>query len=446
MALRGLATKLVAREGIKSLSLAVAVFLAFKINGRPQIVGDAFPATLAPVAVIRGDGPFLDRYGPLLFELERGQPYYVASCRGHLVSCYPPGSLLAYVPLIGIQSLLLDVRKPGWDSDPHQTLVVASFMAKNAAALLVAATIALLHCLLIQLRLARFAVPACIAAGLGSSLWMVASQAAWQHAPAALTLVASLLSLTAEQVTRRRLVLAGLFTALLVTIRPIDLPFSIAIALWVLRYHTRRMAWFLPFPLILGGLFIAHNFYFFGSVVGGQVQLDVFNPIRHAVKGSWSGEFLPALAGTLFSPARGLFVYCPWVALSILILPAWVVRLSARSVTTWALVALVPFGLLISSYSVWWAGQCFGPRYWTEAVPLLAVMFAQGLDWAKDRARSLLPAFALAVYWSVAVQAIGAAAYPTGWETDPVDIDLRPERLWDWKDTEISRALGISRL
>ena len=53
--------------------------------------------------------------------------------------------------------------------------------------------------------------------------------------------------------------------------------------------------------------------------------------------------------------------------------------------------------------------------------------------------RFLLPAFALAVCWSVAIQAIGAATYPTCWETDPVDIDIKPERLWDWKDNKISR-------
>ena len=173
-------------------------------------------------------------------------------------------------------------------------------------------------------------------------------------------------------------------------------------------------------------------------MIGGQVQLDAFNMVRHNVTGSWSRDFLAGLAGTLLSPSRGLFVFCPWAALAVLTLPAWSARLSARSVTTWVLGALVVFGLLISSYSVWWGGQCFGPRYWTEASPLLAIMLAQSLEWARDRARFLLPAFALAVCWSVAVQAIGAATYPTGWETEPVDIDLKPEHLWDWRDNEIS--------
>ena len=230
---------------------------------------------------------------------------------------------------------------------------------------------------------------------------------------------------------------------MLVTIRPIDLPFSIAIALWLLHYHRRGLAWFVPFPLLLGSLFLAHNLYFFESVIGGQDQLDSFNPVRHDVTGSWSRDFVAGMVGTLVSPSRGLFIYCPWAALAVLTLPAWAARLSPRSVTTWALAALVPFGLLISSYSVWWGGQCFGLRYWTEAMPLLAIMLAQSLEWARDRARAVLPAFVLAICWSVAVQALGAATYPTGWETDPVDIDIKPERLWDWRDSAISRGLGV---
>jgi hypothetical protein len=433
------------KSWLGTLVLALTVFVAYKFNGRLQLSGDAIPATLIPIEILRGDGPFLDRYRPLLFKMERGQPYYAASRRGHLVSCYPPGNLVAYLPFFWSLKGLQDLRGPGWDSSPQLTLILALRMGKDAAAMIVAVTIALLYRLLLRLGLSRFALPACIAAGLGSSLWMVASQAAWQHGPAALALVAALLSLTTEELTRGRLLVAGFWTALLVTIRPVDLPFSIALALWVLRYHPRGLAWFVPFPLVLGSLFLAHNLYFFGSFFGGQVQLDTFNTLRHDVTGSWSRDLLGGMAGTLVSPSRGLFVYCPWAAMAVLTVPAWAARLSARSATTWALAALVGFGLLISSYSVGWAGQCFGPRYWTEATPLLAIMLAQSLEWARDRARALVPAFALAICWSIAVQAIGAATYPTGWGTGPVNIDLHPERLWDWRDTELSRAVGLLR-
>jgi hypothetical protein len=444
-----------AKGWTSTLVLAVLVFVVYKLNGRPQLSGDAFPATLIPVEILRGDGPFLDRYRPLLFKMERGQPYYAACSHGHLVSCYPPGSLLAYLALDWPLKRLRDLCGPGWDSDPRWTLIPALYMAKDAAALIAAVTVALLHRLLLRLGLARFALTASVAAGLGSSLWMVASQAAWQHGPAALALVAALLSLSSGALSRGRLLVAGFWAALLVTIRPIDLPFSVAIALWVLRYHRQAMAWFLPFPLVLGGLFLVHNFYVFGSIVGGQVQLDVFNPVRHAVKGSWSRDWLSGLAGTLVSPSRGLFIYCPWAALALLTLPAWASWRPRRAVTTWASAALLPFAGLIASYSVWWGGHCFGPRYWTEAIPLFAIMLAQSLDWACDRAamsafaprkharRALHAVFALLISWSVAVQAVGAASYPSGWETEPVNIDLQPERLWDWRDTELSRAVAL---
>ena len=359
MSLRDLPAQPGAKGRIKTLVLALIVFVAYKLNGRPQLVGDAFPATLIPIEVLRGDGPFLDRYQPLLFKMERGRPYYAASSHGHLVSCYPPGGLVAYLPFFWPPKRLMDLCGPGWDSNPRVTLIPALYMAKDAAALIVALTVALLHRLLLQLGLAirttslyqsRFGVepldgrqPGRLAARAGGPC----------------TGGRVLLALISENVTGGRLLVAGFWAALLVTIRPIDLPFHIPNRV-VGAPPSSPGKWpaSVPFPILLGSLFLAHNLYFFGSMIGGQVQLDAFNMVRHNVTGSWSRDFLAGLAGTLLSPSRGLFVFCPWAALAVLTLPAWSARLSARSVTTWVLGALVVFGLLISSYSVWWAGQC----------------------------------------------------------------------------------------
>ena len=59
-------------------------------------------------------------------------------------------------------------------------------MAKRSMAVIVALTGVMLHRLLLSLGLRRAALPAVLAACLGSDLWTVGSQAAWQHGPAAL--------------------------------------------------------------------------------------------------------------------------------------------------------------------------------------------------------------------------------------------------------------------
>jgi len=90
----------------------------------------------------------------------------------------------------------------------------------------------------------------------------------------------------------------------------------------------------------------------------------------------------------------------------------------------------------------WHGGQCFGPRLWTDALPILAVPLGVGLEWAARRCRPVFVVFATAILWSIGVQLVGAACYPSTWGTKPDWIELRKERLWDWRDSELTRCLA----
>ncbi len=54
-------------------------------------------------------------------------------------------------------------------------------------------------------------------------------------------------------------------------------------------------------------------------------------------------------------------------------------------------------------------------RYWTDVIPLFAIVFAFGLDWMLARSRVLLVISTIAVSFSIAVQLIGAFCYPSSW-------------------------------
>ena len=110
----------------------------------------------------------------------------------------------------------------------------------------------------------------------------------------------------------------------------------------------------------------------------------------------------------------------------------------------WLLMALIPYLLLFSKYAVWWGGHCFGPRYWTDVIPLLAVLLAFGLDWAAARSRGLFVLFLITIALAMGVQMIGAFCYPSSWNLEPVNVDTHHERLWDWRDTELTRCLSES--
>lgn len=135
-------------------------------------------------------------------------------------------------------------------------------------------------------------------------------------------------------------------------------------------------------------------------------------------------------------------MFSPWAALAVVCLPATARRVAAFPAVAWTTAALAPYAILLSKYSVWWAGHSFGPRYWTEASVPLAILLGFAIDWSLSRSRALRPMFPVAVAWSIALQAAGAWCYPSTWNRLPADVDRHHERLWDWSDTEIGRCLA----
>jgi hypothetical protein len=222
-----------------------------------------------------------------------------------------------------------------------------------------------------------------------------------------------------------------------------DILFAAAIVVWLASTRWRALFWFLPAPFIGGLALVAYNFWFFGTILGGQARLEEYHTVLHGVSGTWSTNLVDGALGTLFSPNRGLLVFSPWIAVAIatLAVPAVMRRLAAHSLIAVLLASLVPYLLILSKYSVWWGGQCFGPRYWTDVVPFLAILFAFGLDWMLPRSRVMVLLSAMTIVFSIAVQVIGAFCFPSTWSAQPRPVDLHHERLWDWRDTELSRCL-----
>jgi hypothetical protein len=426
-----------------SIIVGVVVLAAYLVNNRELGTDDTAPTGALAVCLYRGDGLAIDRFMPIWrIRTDRELPPYLARWRGHIISRYPVAPALLALPIVAFQMAYLDRMSPGWDRHPAQFREYTYGMFKLASALIAAMVAVVLHRVLRVMGLRRVATPATLGAALGSDLWVVASQAPWQHGPAALALITAVWMLLPRDPSRTRLALGGVATAALVACRLIDVVFALAIFGWVARAHPRRLAWFLPGPVLGAAALLGSNLWIFGTITGGLAHLETVHPRAHAMPaGPWSGDLLAGAAGTLFSPNRGLLVFSPWVGLALATLPFSAGRLAPWPVVRWLLWAIVPYGLLISKYTVWWGGHCFGPRYWTDAIPLFAIVLACGLDWSYERCRPAAMAFALAIGASIAVQAIGAFYYPSSWNVKPENVDLHHERLWDWRDTEVTRCL-----
>jgi hypothetical protein len=427
-----------------SLCLGLALVFVYMINGQDLGTDDTISASVLPLYILRGDGIYFDNGHLGTVRSNRPLPDCLTTSHGRVVTLYPIAPALVAVPLVAPQVAVLDLYRQGWYRDRQIEVNESVLMTKRSMAVVVALVGVLLHRLLLALGVGRAAVPAVIAACLGSDLWTIASQAPWQHGPAALSLITAIALLRRQPVGRLRLVLAGVFAALLVACRLMDVVFAAAIVTWLAWTDWRTLRWFLPAPILVAVALFSYNLWFFDSILGGQTKLEQLHTKVHGVSGPWSGDLVDGALGTLLSPNRGLLVFSPWVAVALvtLVVPSVRRRLSGHPLICVLIVSLIPYLIILSKYSVWWGGHCFGPRYWTDVIPLFAIVFAYGLDWMLERSRVLVVIAAMAVVFSVAVQIIGAFCYPSSWNFEPSNVDLHHERLWDWRDTELSRCLS----
>jgi len=419
-----------------SVVFGVLIFLVYSANGRAIPTLDAQPASLLPVALLRGDGLVLDRFRAYW---PNGLPYSVAERRGHIVSRYPVAIPLLAVPLMAPQIAFFDVTDPGWERD--RLFPLTERMAKNAAAVIAACTSASMLLLLRRLGFERLALATATIAALGTDLWVMASQALWQHGPAALALTLAIVLLLPRHPGHARLALAGVATALMVCCRPQSFLFAASILAWVVLRHRRTAAWFMPGPLVLWAAMVGYNLWYFGSASGGYADLAAAVPVTHNVSGYWTRDVLSGATGTLVSPSRGLFVFCPWIGLALVLLPATYRRLQPWPLIGVLLLTLPVFLAQLAMFSIWWGGHSFGPRFWIDVTPLFAVVLNAAFEWSCERCRPMVSVLCVAGAFAIAVQTVGAFCYPSSWNHMPENVDLRHERLWDWHDTELTRCL-----
>lgn len=413
----------------------VGLYAIYLANGREVGSGDSVPAKYMSCALVRGDGFRLDRYqrDVLKWWPHPTMPYYVAVVDGHYVSRYPVGPALVALPFTIPQMLMRDWAHPGWEtSDPDRFDTICK---RSAAAIATLASLALLA-VLRKLGLGRIAWVAATAAALGSAMWSTASQTLWQHGPAALMLTTLILLLWPESPARWRFVAAGVTAAMLVCCRPIDLAFAVVTAVWVAIRHPRGLVWFVPPAAAIAIALISYNRAYLGAAGGYYSTFDA---------ATFGTPWLVGLQGTLLSPSHGLFVFTPWAIVAVAYLPFALFRLRRATLLPWLILTLGAHALLISTFSCWWAGLCFGPRYWTEVIPLLAIVFGMALDWAKTRCKPLFVLSLVLIAFSIVVEILGAFVYPSSWQDPPPDFDGTTHRFWDWRDNELTRCLVENR-
>jgi hypothetical protein len=408
------------------LGLTVLYFCNFRLTGS----GDSLPTRVLPFSILREGNLDLNEF-TWAKTPRRAWPYYIhgqgPAENRRFFSVSSIATAIVVTPLYVLPTAWL-----AWNDIPYvdaRARAVTVLMEKLCAAMLTALSASVLFLALCRLTTERWALALTLIYALGTSTWSISSQALWAHALSELCLALLLVVLASDGTGHKRLIAAGLVCVLMVWNRP-QMAIFAAMAFFYFVSINRRIV----IPLVLsalagGGLLIGYNLWALGNVFGGYGSFDHF-----------SNPFFSGLAGLTVSPNRGLFIYTP-IALFSLIGAVEVWRGAAPRWIRVLTIGLFLHVVMYSKFDDWWAGFSYGPRYFTDVQPLLVVLMVYGLIplWRFQATRVIAAVFAA---WGIAVQAVGVYAADDSWNRDPISVDVKTERVWDWNDTQIGRSLG----
>ena len=395
------------------LVLGLACLLVYNANLREIGAGDTVSARYLPLILLHDGTLEMSAHAALLAQghptaWEHQRPagaagkvayfeptaYWMLRTRQHaLASFYPVVTPLLVTPLYVPAVLWLNAH--GWEQP--QVGRMAELMEKLAASILAAAASVLMY-LLLRREGNRWSLPLALAFAFGTNTWMISSQALWQHGSGEL-LIALAMLLALAPATIMRMVLLGAVCALMAANRPPDALVAAAIGLFVVCRNWRSLPWLVAGAVVPLAALLYYNLGFIGLLAGGYALVKPPEDLLHH---DWSG-----LIGLLVSPARGLLVFSPFL----LLVPRGLAqRLRTPGSSMFAVVLSVAVVAQIVLYALvdWRAGECWGPRYMTDVLPVFAWMIAPAAPLLRPFARAL---FIAAIVVSVGVQAVGAFWY-----------------------------------
>ncbi|MBX9622367.1 MAG: hypothetical protein K2X82_00985 [Gemmataceae bacterium] len=331
---------------------------------------------------------------------------------------YPLGSSVLSAPLVWYY-----VRVKGvdlLDADGVPRYAAEGLVQTRIAARVVAATVALFY--LLGRFFLRPGAAALVAAGFaaGSPAYSTLSRALWSHTWAVFWLtVALVLLVAARRVTRRTvradlLFGAGLGTALFwaAFCRQHAVISAAAVGAYLLATNRRLLLATVGVGGLWAAALVACSLAYFGTPQPPSVY----------AAGMIDGKDVPARLGWLMvSPARGLLVYCPYLAVVAGLLVACRKHLPDAKLLVPAGLAVGGHTLLLGCYNGWHGNWAYGPRYYSDVLPwfvlatALAVAGLAAAPWPRRAKAAWVATLVIGFGWGVFVHHRGANS-PPAWE------------------------------
>jgi hypothetical protein len=416
------------RELRASLLLGLFCLLVYNANWRAISPGDAFPARYLPFAIWRYHSILLDPIATVTAQGRADRAFWMVPVPGgHVISLYPVVLPVLLAPLYLPATGYLELR--GWTD--RRLDRIARVMEKLSASLVAALSASLLYLLLRRRAAAPIALLLTLAYAFGTTTWVISSQALWQHGMAELLVIGLLLLLTAP-CTAARALAAGLLCGLIAGNRPPDAVLAAVLGVYGLFWAGRRAVLLAATAALPAALVLVYNLGVAHDLAGGYGRLGDTGFFQH--------DLLSGLGGLLFSPARGLLVFSPFLLFLAL---AW--RHLPRDRDERGLLLAMSVGVvlqvLLYAKTDWRAGISWGPRFLTDLLPLLLWMLVPVVAELRGLGRVC---FLLAVGAAVAIEAIGAFWYTGATEIAIFAVASGPRQLraaWDWQNAPFVASL-----
>ncbi|MGD0947413.1 MAG: hypothetical protein ABSA52_08275 [Candidatus Binatia bacterium] len=384
----------------------------------------AFPGINAPLPLDSGSNP---------------KPHQLEVVKGHVYYAYPFGSSILSVPYVALMNAL---GVSAANADATFNFSGEKTIEKTLAALLMAGLISIFYCTARLLLPVSWSAIVALSAGLGTQVWSTASRGLWSDTWGIFLLglvIWVLLASETRGATIRPFLLATLL-AWTYFVRPTYAVAIIAISAYILvcrrqlfvSYVLTGCAWFVAF--------VAYSWNAFGQPLPAYYRQGASFSLQHLRTG---------LAANLISPSRGLLVFAPVVLFAVYLVIRYRREIAAPRLVLVAGGAITVHLLTVSTYQCWWAGHSYGARFSTDLVPWFMLLGILGLSGRAERLRRQPPPAMrcglraelvvgiLLLAWSVALNAVGATSGRAArWNAEPVDINARPDRIWDWRHAQ----------
>ncbi len=433
----------VSKGVVKLLFLFVLFTLVFWVyytsNVRDR--GDSRYVLHVADSILRQGNTDLDEYQFLIHQ-EGIYESRVLIMNGHIYSVYPMGTSLLSVPFVAYFNSWYKSFVAPVGIDKFVVLTQTDKLDIFLAALF--STLAILFIFLIGIEFLPWPISfmVSLAFAFGTTAWTSGARTLWPHGPTMLMLSMGIWLLLKAKREVGFAVLAGFPLAYSFVIRPTNIFPLIALSVYVLLAYRKLFPFYFIVCLSVLMPLIYYNVRIYQTPLSPfyypqGISMGAHN---HSLLLSWEG-----LIGQLMSPNRGLFIFSPFLIFSFIGVFTLFKLKKAMMIDYLLIFSIISHWLIISYYRSWWGGWVFGPRYFTDILPILAyffIRFVQNLIVWRHKILKVLTVLVLlaSVVVSIWIEHAGATYYATGyWNGNPNDIDYYHERVWNWHDLQFLR-------